>query len=300
MKRLLALILICLMFSGCSTIQKWIEELTNKDSAEAGSDPDPTPTPSTSACLPGPDNRIGFDIVALQLPRQDAQAIADLLPPNVPVGWLDGTFTQDPTNVELLLRTRKVAKAIVAIFNGPGIRNGQTVDTDGPVKGMNKAAFNSKLEKGDFALRDYFKARVSFYKDLATKYPCTTFYVKPILEHDVSEKAFKVVADWTHQVWPGVPLVNSPVSGWAGSYAGSCLEKHGENTSGACASSLDGKSLYSIDRAAWRARTANQLYTLSWIDTANCRTPGKWLPPLERVACLTRGSFMDWLEKTYE
>ena len=196
-------------------------------------------------------SKIGFDPLGLLHPRFPTSIFIDEVPSGVPFGFLDSRFGTNVSNFEKALASGKFT----------AVRIHYWWDDHSPAKNTKK-------------LLKIFRERTEIFKEIASRFPIVKFRLSPYLEHRKDEKTFKDGVDAIRSVWGDVSIVNSPTSGgWNGNYLGSIKEGHHSRASGKC-SSLDGQSLFDLssnERRAWRARTKDQVFTLSWVWQFNGR-----------------------------
>jgi hypothetical protein len=126
------------------------------------------------------------------------------------------------------------------------------------------------------------------YKALSLEFPATKFLISPILEHDLSIRAWRVLADAVLTTWPEVQLVNSPDGNLSAErYKGAWLERHGTGQAAGSYDlvSSDGTDGTDINIDAWIKRVSSAKIIFLWTRGYNCRTQGPWQDPRVRTAC---------------
>jgi hypothetical protein len=165
------------------------------------------------------------------------------------------------------------------------VRNGNC-GTYEPLYGYTVSSLNSALENGNKKILNHVKERTLIYKALSIKYPSTNFSVSPALEHNLTKKAYRVLADAVLSVWPKVQLVNSPMKTLsAENYKGAWIERHGSDPWRSELSSLDGTDVNLIRVQKWLKTTEGNIITYVWSLSYNCRINGAWQDPRARSAC---------------
>lgn len=209
-------------------------------------------------------------------------------------GSLDTSFGTNIAPISALLTSTGTTKYRVHIINGPCIRDGNCGQYE-IGRGFNKVTFNNAVLTHEQRVLAPYRQRVGAYRDLASHFPGVTFYLSPVLEHDLSEKAWRILADTARQVWPGVTLDNSPDGGVPiEHYLGALFERHGDHPQpDADINSLDGISATQIDIDAWIHRihaAPHILIAFLWIDLFNCRSDVFQDPP-SRKTCPSLKTF---------
>lgn len=234
----------------------------------------------------------GQDYLAAQHKRFDAAEGAKHLNGQA-TGNLDWTFGESLEPIRELLKARPKFHRI-HIFNGPCIRGGNC--------GKYETAYGYTVQEWDAAIKkkspkilNFFRSRVSAYRDLCNEFPATQCLLSPQLEHNLSKKAFRILADVARVVWPDVQLVNSPVGGiQIEAYREAWIERHGSTPqSDADIASFDGAEVSDANIPAFLARTNRPRLKIryAWSRGFNCRDQGPFKDPRKRTSCPTRGIF---------
>lgn len=275
MKRLLLCLL--LLAPGC---------VKTKASLAPGEHPPFTITAGISYTNRSATQVRGQDYLAAQLPAFKIGNAA-AIPTGSAVGSLDTTFGSSLEPIRTLLNIVKPSYYRVHLINGPCIRNRNCGKYEIGY-GYSKENFSKALESRNPKILGYLKQRTLAYKNLSLGFPTTGFLVSPVLEHNLSGKAFAVAADAVKSVWPEVQLVNSPMAaGPAARYLGAWIERHGSQPQrDADIVSTDGASADQIDMAAFLKRTSQAKIVMVWTGSYNCRVP-EWQDPRIRKACPT-------------
>ncbi len=216
------------------------------------------------------------------------------MPPPMAIGTLDNTFGTALQPISTILTAFKPAYYRVHIINTVCVRNHNCGKYEIGY-GYSKASFDIAVSKKDPKIIKPFKARVQLYKELSAQFSGIQFIVSPALEHDLSKKSWRVLADAVYSVWPGVQLSNSPDGGvGVETYLGSWLERHGSTPqSDADIVSLDGADATQIDIDAFLKRVRSfphcKIVQL-WTAGDNCRT-NDWQDPRVRTHCPSSKTF---------
>lgn len=227
---------------------------------------------------------LGYDYLAAQQRNFSVQEAIKYMPSNSALGTLDVTFGSDLAPIRALLGSGRFSHYRLHLVNGPGLRN-SVQEKHEITYGYNIRSFDSALRTNKPAIINNIKARTAIYRSLSAEFPSVKFYLSPLLEHDVSEGAWRNAANAVLSIWPEVRLVNNPMSGWNGSYKGSILERHGAKPGSAAISSLDGEDATDINVPEWLKRTAANKITYVWSRSYNCRHQGNFVPPSKRTSC---------------
>lgn len=234
----------------------------------------------------------GRDYLALQHARFKAGQAADYLQAGQATGNLDWTFGESLGPVETLLQRARPSFHRVHILNTVCVRNGNCGRYE-PLAGYRRIDLEIAILKKDKKVLNKLKSRVWLYMMLAKQYPNTKMLVSPVLEHDLGQKAWRVLADAVLEVWPDAQLVNSPNKGIKPErYRGAWIESHGSKPlQGADIVSTDGEEITDIDVDAYLKRTASAKIVYAWSRVDNCRHQGAFQDPRQRTRCPTAGNF---------
>jgi hypothetical protein len=231
----------------------------------------------------------GRDPYALQYSDYDSQTFIASGIPGASGGNLDTTFGTDITPIDSALSHLHPNIWRVHILNAVCVRNSNC----GPYEilhGYTIGTLNKALEASDQKILSPYKDRVKLYCILAVKYPSTKIAISPALEHNMTPKAWRVLADATLETCAHVQLVNSPVGGIAAErYKGAWIEAHGSADQikpGLDGYSMDGANASDIDIQAWLKRTKGAKYRNIWGRQDNCRDQNPtFTDPRRRKAC---------------
>lgn len=235
----------------------------------------------------------GQDYLAAQHKRFNAFEAGKALKCCDATGNLDWTFGESLEPIEQLLKASPKYHR-VHMFNGACIRGGNCGKYEISY-GMNVKEWDAAIKKRKPKIINHLKARVALYRDLCARYPATQCLLSPELEHNLSKKAFRILADAALEVWPSVQLVNSPVGGiQIEPYRGAWIERHGTKPqSDADIVSTDGGEISDADVPAFLARTNRPRLKIryAWTRGYNCRAQAAFQDPRKRTSCPTPGIF---------
>lgn len=228
----------------------------------------------------------GQDLLALQHRKFKVADAVKYLEKNTSTGHLDVTFGSRVKKVKRVLTDVEPGYHRIHIINGTCVRN-QVCQSFETGYGFSRSGFQQAVLNKNPKIITPLKKRVRVYKDLSAKFPNTIFLLSPILEHDLSIAAWRVLADEVVAIWPEIKLINSPNKGVAvEAYRGAWIEKHGQNPGSTQGNSLDGEEGTDINVPNWLQRTNNNKYTMNWSRSYNCRTnSATFIPPKQRNAC---------------
>lgn len=229
----------------------------------------------------------GQDYLALQQKNFNAFKAGESLKCCDATGNLDWTFGSDMQPVEQILLAKPKFHR-VHFFNGACIRGGNC----GPYeisRGYNVATWDKAIRNKNAKILTHLKNRVVLYRDACNRHPDTKCLASPELEHNLSKKAYRVLADTILDVWPSVQLVNSPVGGiQIESYRGAWIERHGSKPqSDADIVSTDGEEITDLNIPAFIDRTNRPKIKIryAWSRGFNCRHQGAFQDPRKRTQC---------------
>lgn len=228
---------------------------------------------------------IGQDYLALQSPKFNAAQASQYLPVNTAFGILDWTFGTSDTPVNLILSARTPQYFRVHILNTTCVTNAVCGRYE-IVYGFTTASLDQAIRSHNYKIINPYRARVQLWKNSCNANPGTTCMVSPALEHHLSQQAWRILADETRSVWPGVQLVNSPGFRVQGErYLGAWIENHGLDISNTAEiASLDGNNAGDVDIQEWLDKTGGTVIKFIWQAAYNCRVKD-FKDPRQRTAC---------------
>ena len=228
---------------------------------------------------------VGHDLIGLHSKEFNTKPVCKFYPKGTPISILDWTFGTETTNSDILLSCVSPSHYIIDILNTVCVRNGNCGKYE-PLYGYSVNSLNKALEAGNTKIIYHVKERVLVYKALSIKYPSTEFAISPALEHNLTKKAYRVLADAVLSAWPEVQLVNSPMKTLsAESYRGAWIERHGSDPWKSEISSLDGTDVNLIRVQKWLQTTEGNIITFVWSLSYNCRVNGAFQDPRSRTSC---------------
>lgn len=232
----------------------------------------------------GDERIIGYDYLAAQHPRFNVVEANQFTSKHSALGTLDFTFGAEITPISNLLGSDNFDAYRVHFINGPGLRGGVAAPYE-ITYGYTVSSFNAAIENRKPEIISYLKKRLRLYKQLALHFVGVKFIVSPMLEHNLTAKAYRVLADTVLDVWPSVQLDNNGLDSHE-RYRGSWIESHGVNPGwGLDISSLDGDDATDIAVQKWLNKTVAQKITYVWTRSYNCRCQGAWEDPRSRKSC---------------
>lgn len=234
------------------------------------------------------ERKIGHDFLGAQ---QKNFRVSNVIGPIEATGHLDWTFGVDTTKVRILLEKATPRVHRVHLLNTVCVRNGNCGVYE-PLHGFSINSLNKAIENKNKNILNHVRARTSIYRNFFAQFPGIKPLLSPALEHNLTSKAYRVLADTVLEVWPDVQLVNSPLSGHGERYRGAWIEAHGSTPNlDADINSTDGTDVTDIDVDKWLERTKNERITFAWTRSYNCRHQGDFEDPRKRTSCPKKYQF---------
>lgn len=185
-----------------------------------------------------------------------------------------------------LLSSNRPRYLRVHFLNNTCVRN-RNCGTYEPLYGYTLASLEKAIVANDPKIFNHLRARVRLYRALQAVNPNTEILVSPILEHNLSKSAWRVLANAVLQEWPEVRLVNSGMRGVSTErYRGALIEEHGMPViANGNTYSHDGTEVTDISIKDWNSGTAKALISFTWTRSYNLRTQNPtWVDPRARTA----------------
>lgn len=211
--------------------------------------------------------------------------VKELLPRDSVLGLLDYSFGDSLDPVRYLLDSGKIRAVRVHYLNGSGVRNGLAAIYE-PTVGLRIATFNSKILTKDVKILDHLTARVKLWGEMMKNYPHIKWLVSPVLESDLSNQAFGVLAQTAINATktPFTLVVSSGIQSpeikptWI-------REGHGQGPwpKNVKISSTDGLDIMDTTMGIWKPNTKNHIIKFIWNRKFNGRNNGPWVDPRARV-----------------
>ncbi len=245
---------------------------------------------------------IGQDYYAIQSQYWNLNATVKYSREAKALGNLHNTFGTSLSPIRSLLSAIHPVLYRVHLINTVCVRNSNCGKYELGY-GYSKASFDLAVKAKKPAIIRPFRAQVKIYCDLFQGFPETRLLISPALEHDLSKESWRVLADETLNVCPGVQLVNAPDGGvQIERYRDAWIERHG-STPGADSDivSLDGADAtqIDIDKFLKRARNLPRIKVIElWTAGYNCRV-GTWQDPRVRKNC-SSGKTIELMNHIYE
>lgn len=243
---------------------------------------------------------IGQDYLGLLSTKFPHAEVKHVLPKGMPIGVLDITFGSEISLLDSIVSNNTPKYLRVHFLNNTCVRN-RNCGTYEPLYGYTLSSLEAAILRKDAKILDPLKRRVRLYKSLAERHLETKFLPSPILEHNLKNPAWRILADAVLEVWPNAQLVNSPMRGVAAeSYKGAWVEKHGSPAERSGKTySLDGSDASDINIGAWVRDTKGAIISFTWTRSYNLRTQGDtWVDPRDRTAASTRRILEEMLHIT--
>lgn len=238
------------------------------------------------------DGIIGYDLLALQHPDFPVDRALSEVPTGSALGVLLDSFGDDRAVITKALKSGRFNYFRIHLANGPGLRNRQLGDYEN-LAGLNVKSFENKILKSDVKILASIVERAKFVNQLAADFPRIKCFVSPVLEHNLSPKAFSILAEAVKTAAPLCSIVDNPVNGWSYQLAADqVLEIHGANAppSGQYIASQDGDLGESND---FLALHKNAFIKFIWKSGYNCRVAGGFIDPRQRTNCATISFFSE-------
>lgn len=248
---------------------------------------------------------VGQDYLALQKRGFKAKAAIKALKGRedslTAIGMLDLTFGRKLKKVKRILQEVRPVYLRVHLWNTTCNRNG-VCQKDEPTYGYSLSGLEQAILNKNKKLLARLTKRTKVYMNLSAGFPETEFLVSPALEHNLSKAAWRVLADTVKKAWPGVQLVNSPMSNESVErYKGAWIERHGQYNyiKDAEIFSFDGREGSDVDISEFLKQTKSTRIAFFWSRVYNCRdNSDSFTPPKERTACPSPALFEEFAHIT--
>jgi hypothetical protein len=262
-----------------------------------------TPTYAADSTVPV-ERLFGQDWLGLQHKAWPLKTSLSLLPANSGVGILHGSFGSSMANIEAVLASDKVVAVRVHLVNGSCIR-GKRCDSSRKEfgSGFDAGSFNTAVLRRDKKVLNEVAKRAKIYSKLAEKYPTKVIYLSPVLEHNLSLKAFQILADIVKREAPNTILVNNPMNARAFRTKRQwVLESHDPDfkyRNIRCISSPDGLAATDTDTKKYFDLTKECIMVLNWVGRFNGRvgdnldSKGNFIHPYDRTHFPQKRHFED-------
>jgi len=221
----------------------------------------------------------GFDYLGMQHPRWNCDASIEALPEGAALGTLHGSFGRGLDCIEKAYASGKVKLHRVHLENGTCVNNNVCAKGENlhgyNLRSLEKAAIN-KSPKLITPMIDSCTA----YKRLANRYG-VELLCSPLLEHQLSPKAFAAVAEEIKKKISGITIVNSPRTPRIRVSRDYIIEQHGDDVKAPIVS-LDGKSFEVSDFQGLLKKNADSKIVFVWASSFNGRQIGGAFTPIAR------------------
>jgi hypothetical protein len=235
----------------------------------------------------------GFDYLGMQHPRWNCDASIEALPQGAALGTLHGSFGDRLDCIEKAYASTKVKLHRVHLENGTCVNNNVCAKSENlhgyNLRSLEKAATNKSPK-----LLDPMIATCSAYKRLADRYG-VELLCSPLLEHQLSPRAFAAIAEEIKKNVSGITIVNSPRTPRIRVSKDYLLEQHGDNVKAPIVS-LDGKTFEYSDFTGLLKKNADSKIVFVWSQTFNGREEGPFVPIAKRTNFPTPAKFREAAE----
>lgn len=253
---------------------------------------------------PSEENRIGLDWLAAQHPRFDLGTALSFIDGKRPIGVLDWTFGESIHPIRLILDSGKINAIRVHFVNSVCVRN-QNCGAYEYGHGHTIASFNEAIIKREKRILSRFKERVSLYCDLARSYSEIEFFFSWALEHNLSIDAWSALDAVARETCDAnFHTVNNPVERHdfpVHPRVGVLFESHHSDIHPQSdLNSLDGEPVEQIHISEWKSRIKsmkNLRLAFVWSESYNCRVPGPFIDPRDRIGCPTPDKHREIIQK---
>lgn len=236
---------------------------------------------------------IGQDYLGLQQPHFDETLIPPTPLQGTAIGVLDFTFGTATAPISSVLSSLHPTFLRFHLIDGTCIRAG-TCGSYCPWRDLSKSNFDRAILQGNQAIKSHVKQRTLLYKNLSASFPNTKFLGSPVLEHDLSPAAYRTIANWMLEAWPGLQLVNCSDTGiFQEKYKGALLEQHGDHApTNMDIVSTDGIDATDINLPALVQRHKTARIFFLWTRSYNLRDNQKaFIDPRQRTKGPTAATF---------
>lgn len=206
------------------------------------------------------------------------------------IGLLDWTFGQRIGNLRAFAREAVISSARIHLINGVCIRNQNCGEYEVGYR-YTLSGFNQLVLNRNPKVILHIKKRVKLYRDFFTyEFPSIKPLISPILEHNLTKEAWRILADTVKSEWPEVQLVNNAMNDQGERYRGAWVEDHGNSglIQGADIVSTDGVEIMDINSIKYVNDTNRSRIAFRWSRRNNCRAQGNFVDPRARKDCLTK------------
>lgn len=245
---------------------------------------------STPTLIQTPPQTLGDDHLALLSKHYHPVASGQMHKNGDAIGVLDWTFGQRIGNLRAFAREAVISSARIHLINGVCVRNMNCGEYEVGYR-YNMSGFNQLVLNRNPKVIAHVKKRVKLYHDFFTyEFPGIKPLISPILEHNLTKEAWRILADTVKNEWPEVQLVNSAMNGQGERYRGAWVEDHGNSglTPGADIISTDGTEIMDINSMKYVSDTSHSRIAFRWSRRNNCRAQGSFVDPRDRKSCLTK------------
>jgi hypothetical protein len=226
----------------------------------------------------------GQDFQAAQHPLFSTKDAALYARSNSALGTLDYTYGSDLAPIVRLLSSKKFSVYRVHLIDGTCIHN-RNCAPDYPFQNYTTESFEAAVKANDPIITNFLENRTKLYCPLMLTQQPVFIRISPVMEHRLTNRAFRMLADIVLGACPGVSLVNNPASGTGEEYRGAMLESHDGFKNPKAIVSLYGTEATDADIPAWSSATKNSTVAFVWSRVFNCNNNGPFTYPKDRTSC---------------
>lgn len=230
-------------------------------------------------------NRIyGQDFQAAQHPLFSTKDAALYAGSNSALGTLDYTYGADLAPIIRLLSSKKFSIYRVHLIDGNCIHN-RNCATDYPFQNFTDESFENAVKAKDPFITAFLATRTALYCELENANPHVSMYISPVMEHRLTNRSFRLLADIVDGACQGVALVNNPASGVGERYRRATIESHNGFDNAKPFVSLFSTEATDADIVSWSDSTQKSKVAFVWSRVFDCRNNGPFTYPKDRTSC---------------
>lgn len=230
----------------------------------------------------------GDDHLALQHPKYDVIGAAVAHPPGDAIGFLDYTFGTAVQPVRDYLHFAQVSWVRMHLMNNTCVRNKNCGKYE-PLYGYTLASLEAAIARKDPKILGFVRDRTLLWKTFfQTDFPYVGVAVSPILEHNLKQSTWNILAQVVKDNWPGVAISNSSMASTTSNDDLIWVEQHGNTGLRANSKiiSTDGIEIMDIDSMKYKKDASRAFLRFRWSRRNNCRDQGDFDDPRRRTNCL--------------
>lgn len=260
------------------------------------------------------ENKIGLSPLAIAHPRFNCNSFLNSLKNQniINIAWLYNTFGRNYSCLNRALNDSRLQYIETHLLNEPGHRNNR-LENHEFLKKYTVKQWNRLLIRKDQRLKDrFFSYSIPVKKIIENRNPNSICMISPGLESNVSNRAGKILIEWTREIFPDCLTVWNPIkpTKFANSANADFIEQHSTDPKlePPCIVNLDGtdisfperispnKKFYTIGKKNWIESTKIGSFfkkyekceiVFLWVSEYNCidieRKPTSFIPPRKRL-----------------